>query len=100
MKRIVYTEDGLLSVVTPGLLEGETEEQALNRVLAESPQGSIVLEAEDLPSDRLYRDAWKIENGSVAIDLDRAKEIHATRVDGREAEIAAAQSIEELKVIV
>ena len=72
-KIIIYQDtDGSTCVVhpAPGI--------ALKTVIATSvPDGAEyeVLEDAQLPQDRYFRDAWKLENGEVAIDIEAAKEV-------------------------
>jgi hypothetical protein len=51
--------------------------------------GALVLGSDFIPSDRTFRNAWKLEGGLVIVDLNAAKEIcHTKRREVRAAEFA------------
>ena len=84
MKRIIYhNETGGVSIIIPT----ESVELALKDV----PEGvpyEIVDEA-DIPSDRYFRNAWKMGDCCVEHDLDKCKEIgHDRRRQQRAEEFA------------
>jgi hypothetical protein len=86
--RLVYTnESGGLSIVHPAPLahlkmipefREMTQEAYEAHVIERSiPQGVKfeILEAEALPQDRTFRNAWRKDKKNISIDLDAAKEI-------------------------
>ena len=119
MRRIVYREDGGVSVITPApksKREDETEAEWLKRVFGKAtPEGSeyedIDTKTNPLP-DRRFRNAWKkgLKN-AVEVSLSKAKdqvlsEVRAerdkelTQTDGlmaRANEIGTQAEIDELK---
>jgi len=85
MKKIIYTRpDGGLSVVHPvintiGEAEGFTESDALARALAKLPADAInpqVVDADAIPADRTFRNAWAADGKNLTTDMDKAREIH------------------------
>ncbi len=68
---IIYQDTDGLAVIHPA--EGITMEQ----LVATVPAGAsyIALPADQLPEDRYFRDAWKLEDGELVIDVEAAKEI-------------------------
>jgi hypothetical protein len=72
-KIIIYQDlDGSTCIVhpAPGV--------ALNKVIASAvPEGveHKVIEDDQLPQDRYFRDAWKLDAGAIAIDIEAAKEV-------------------------
>lgn len=80
--RIIYENpNGVAAVVIP------SGEASLEEVIAKAvPPGTPydVVSVEDIPSDRFFRSAWVINDGSIEHDLDKCKEIgHAIRRENR-----------------
>jgi hypothetical protein len=71
MEIIIYQDQDGLAVIHPA--PGTTMEQLVEYVPAGAPYAAMLLE--DLPEDRYFRDAWKLEAGQLAIDIEGAKEI-------------------------
>lgn len=95
---IVYTrpEDGGVSVVYP------TGETTLETVLEQVPEGALnvrVTDAQNIPSDRTYRNAWTDQNPGeqVDVDLEKAKQIHMDRIREARNEKLLALDTEQMK---
>lgn len=63
----------------------ETDEEFASRIAAKDvPQGTsaVTVEATSLPSDRHFRNAWKLDVavGSVGIDMPKARDIHREKL--------------------
>jgi hypothetical protein len=73
MKRIIYqNSEGGVSVIIP------TGELPIEEVAAKDvPEGVAyeIVEDDAIPSDRTFRNAWTKGNGTVDVDLTKAKEI-------------------------
>lgn len=72
MKIIFEKEDGGVGVITP------SDQYELEEVISKDvPEGAsfLVVESDDLPKSRNYRNAWKYKNG-VEIDIEIAKKEH------------------------
>jgi hypothetical protein len=68
--RIIFqTESGGVAVIVP---TGSVE-LALKDVPAGAPY--VIINADDIPSDRYFRDAWVADGAAVAVDLGKAKDI-------------------------
>ena len=89
MRKIIYLRpDGGLSVVHPvintfGEAPGFTENDALQRALAKLPVNAInpqVVEANAIPTDRTFRNAWKVSGAGIAVDMPKAREIHRVKL--------------------
>lgn len=92
-QRIVYVrpEDGGISVIIPA--PGVTLEQAATAV----PQGLTykVMNAEDLPADRTFRNAWcDCPINGVAVDVPKAKSIAHDKRRAKRAEEFAPLDIQ------
>ena len=80
--KIIYTNtDGTVSIITPSpeaLLKMTIEQIALK----DTPSGLSyeLIEDSEIPTDRLFRNAWIQNSASIETDLPKAKEItHASR---------------------
>ena len=77
--RIAYKDvDGNVSVVIPTpnfIANGGTMAQFLEQPL---PEGAIfeVLHKDNIPTDRYFRNAWKLDGNKVDIDRAKAEKIH------------------------
>lgn len=73
MRRILYNEDGTVSVIHPApksKRSGETEQQWLKRVFDKATPSGINYEdvpKENIPIDRTFRQAWTGEKGKGII---------------------------------
>lgn len=83
MRKIIFTrQDGGLSVVVPVInthpaREDITEEQAEQRAWGDLPEDAINPRFVDsVPEDRSFRNAWTDDGKAVAVDMDKAVEIH------------------------
>ena len=96
MKIIYQNESGGVSVIHP------TGELSIEEVAAKDvPEGVAyeIVEDDAIPSDRTFRAAWVYADGSIEIDLDRAKAIgHDLRRANRNAEFAPHDRVISLKI--
>jgi hypothetical protein len=63
-QRIIYpTDNGGVSIVIP------TGELPIEEVLAKDcPADAIIVDADSLPTDRTFRDAWELVNGQIVVN--------------------------------
>jgi hypothetical protein len=85
-QRIIYqNEDGTVAVIMPANC-GMTIEQIAKKDVPAGKEYKIVAESE-VPSDRMFRDAWEYVDGKISVNLTKAKEIsHVMRRSFRAAE--------------
>lgn len=90
MKRIVYTRqsDGGVSVVVPSpkfIAKFTDEDAAIADLLAHDvPSNAIdvkVVDETEVPSDREFRAAWKLNAGSIEVDIVKARAVQAARIE-------------------
>lgn len=103
MRRIVYTRpDGGISVVHPvfntrGEAEDFTEADAEQRAWDKLPPDAIYpqwVNAEDIPVDRTFRNAWAVSGKAVTHDMERVKHFaHDMRRAKRSEEFAPLDEI-------
>jgi hypothetical protein len=48
----------------------------------------------DIPTDRTFRNAWKLDGETVGIDMAKAREIHKTRIREARAPMLASLDVE------
>jgi hypothetical protein len=85
MKKIVYSRpDGGVSVVTPALNlhsdPPDTEDDAVARAMKRLPEDAIaprVVDANEIPADRTFRNAWKAD---LTVDMAKARAIHRNKL--------------------
>lgn len=84
---IVYTRpDGELSICNPG--DGRLVLDTLKRDI---PPDASLMDASELPADRLFRGAWIMQGGFVIVDMSKARGIHRQRLrEAREPLLRAA----------
>jgi hypothetical protein len=70
-QRIVYQNDnGSVSIVIP------TSELSIEAILAKDcPEGAIIVDADSLPSDRTFRDAWELVEGQIVVNETKKQAI-------------------------
>ena len=86
---IIFTNDnGGVSVCIP------TGEIPIETVQAkDTPSGSVIVNASDLPTDNDYFNAWELSNGVVSVSLAKAKEITKKRLRIEREPLMIAQDI-------
>lgn len=88
MKRIIYTDSaGRLCIVTPAYNDrirpdDDTDEALLARCMARLPADAVNprITEEDMPADRMFRDAWVDTGGAVDVDMAKARALHMARI--------------------
>jgi len=79
-QRILYTnDDGTISVIVPAV--------SVELALKDVPEGVEyrIVDVADLPTDRTFRDAWVLDETTVAIDAAKQAVIQ-TKLDAMENE--------------
>jgi hypothetical protein len=72
-----------------------TGELSIESVLAKDcPSGAIIVDDATLPqADNDFFDAWELANGSVTVNLDKAKEMTKTRLRAEREPLLQAQDV-------
>jgi hypothetical protein len=86
---IIFTNDnGGVSVCIP------TGEISIEAVQAkDTPKGSLIVNASDLPTDNDFFDAWELADGKVTVSLAKATEITKKRLRSEREPLLAAQDV-------
>jgi len=87
---IIFTNDnGGVSVCTP---TGELDIQAVKA--KDTPSTSIIIQDTELPqADNDFFDAWELSNGTVSVNLTKAKALTKARLRFEREPLLAAQDI-------
>jgi len=91
MKIICHKNNGEGLIKSPVIMISASSDEHVDDLISSTPQElePCVLNAEDLPSDRVFFMAWELSNGKVTIDLTKAKSIgHDIRRAMREIEFS------------
>lgn len=110
--------DGGVSVTKPGYddplrPEDDTDAALLERVIARSVLGRVdsngdpicqdgiyhIVSDSDIPQDRTFREAWLCSNGSIKIDMAKARAIHLDRIRTARDEKLAALDVPWMKAV-
>lgn len=94
---IAYTRgDGGITVLTPNIHPGETEAQAAARVLATDvpldASDAVVIDKARMPQNRRWRDAWRVADGKIVVDLDEAKKIRVAELEREQSVLIEANA--------
>jgi hypothetical protein len=98
-KRIICTNpDGSVAIIIPAKNTKLSIEEIARK---DAPAGSstLIVEKEEIPSDRSYRNAWNFDGVSKKIghDMAKAKEIHKEKLRALRAPKLAALDVEYQK---
>ena len=87
---IIFTNDnGGVSVCVP---TGELDIQAVKA--KDTPSTSIIVQDSELPqADNDFFDAWELSNGTVSVNLTKAKELTKIRLRREREPLLAAQDV-------
>ena len=87
---IIFTnENGGVSVCVP---TGELDIQAVKA--KDTPSNSIIVQDSELPSaDNDFFDAWELSNGTVSVNLTKAKAMTKTRLRREREPLLAVQDV-------
>lgn len=98
-KKIIYTNsDGSVSVLVPILSSGLTIEEILAKDIPAGVSYALVTD-DDIPSDRTFRDAWKMDGKRIVIDMISARKIKQTEIRNRREPLMAALDIQYMRAI-
>jgi len=90
MQVIIFTNDnGGVSVCVP---TGELDIQAVKA--KDTPSHSIIVQDSELPqADNDFFDAWELSNGTVSVNLTKAKDLTKKRLRMEREPLLAAQDV-------
>jgi hypothetical protein len=85
---IIYELNGQVAVCIP------TGELSIAEVLDKNcPVGAIIVDANSLPTDNNFFDAWELVNGAVIVSLLKAKELTKNRLRTEREPLLQAQDV-------
>jgi len=81
----------------------ETEAEFIARITAkdvpETATDVVVVDEADLPTDRVFRDAWRITGGAVTVDMPTAREIYRTQLRQIRVPLLAALDVAFIRTL-
>lgn len=98
-KRIIYeNSEGGVSVVvpSPNALKQMTIEEIAAKDVPEGLNYKII-DADKIPTDRYFRDAWKANEKSVTVDINKARKVKMDRIRALRNEKLKELDIETMK---
>ena len=97
-KVVVYCESDSVSIVYPAPNTGLTFEEIIQRSVPQGIKYTIVSKSE-IPTNRLYRDAWIFQNEKIKIDVEKAKEIQKNNIRSVRDKIFKDKDIEYMRAL-
>ena len=98
MAKIIYTNDnGNVVVVTPVSTELTVDEIAAKDVPA-GKSYSIVEDAQ-VPTDRSFRDAWALSDGSIQVEMTKAKDLMRDKIREVRKDLLAAEDVAFMRAV-
>jgi hypothetical protein len=98
-KRIIFTQDnGVVAVIVPADECGLTIQQIADKDVPKGKPYSIV-DVDQVPTDRYFRNAWKHDSGVISVDMPKAVEIQKEKLRAERAPLLAALDAEYMKAL-
>ena len=104
MKRIIYSNyDNKVSVIAPSPNFGGSMDDLIKSIRSVNPDLEniefFIVDEADIPSDRTFRDAWRINAGSIDHDIETAKTIWRNKWREARAPLLEKLDIDMLRAI-
>jgi hypothetical protein len=104
MKRIIYSNyDNKVSVIAPSPNFGGSMDDLIKSIRSVNPDFEniefFIVDEADIPSDRTFRDAWRINAGSIDHDIETAKTIWRNKWREARAKLLEKLDIDMLRAI-
>ena len=98
MAKIIYTNDnGNMVVITPVSTELTVEEIAAKDVPA--GKSYTIVEDSQVPTDRSFRDAWALSDGSIQVDMTKAKDLMRDKIREVRKDLLASEDVEFMRAV-
>lgn len=78
-RRAIYEKDGKVFVMIPSPNTKRTFEEILAKSIPDGADFSVV-QVDEIPSDRTFRDAWIKNIDKIQVDMPKARVIHMDRI--------------------
>lgn len=104
MKRIIYSNyDNKVSVIAPSPNFSGSMDDLIKSIRSVNPDLEniefFIVDEADIPSDRTFRDAWRINAGSIDHDIETAKTIWRNKWREARAPLLEKLDIDMLRAI-
>ena len=98
MAKIIYTNDnGNMVVITPVSTELTVEEIAAKDVPA--GKSYTIVEDSQVPTDRSFRDAWALSDGSIQVEMTKAKDLMRDKIREVRKDLLASEDVEFMRAV-
>lgn len=96
--RIIYeTETGISTIVPSGEL---SIEEVFDKDVPEQYKSTAkIVEDSEVPDDRTFRNAWKLDKGKIVEDVSKAKEIHKEKLRAERKPLLEEQDVLYMKAL-
>ena len=98
MAKIIYTNDnGNVVVVTPVSTELTVDEIAAKDVPA--GKSYTIVEDAQVPTDRSFRDAWALSDGSIQVEMTKAKDLMRDKIREVRKDLLASEDVTFMRAV-
>lgn len=98
MAKIIYTNDnGNVVVITPVSTELTVEEVAAKDVPA--GKSYTIVEDAQVPTDRSFRDAWALSDGSIQVEMTKAKDLMRDKIREARKDLLSAEDVTFMRAV-
>jgi|TARA_S200002703_G_scaffold104832_1_gene90958 hypothetical protein len=98
MAKIIYTNDnGNMVVITPVSTELTVEEIAAKDVPA--GKSYTIVEDSQVPTDRSFRDAWALSDGSIQVEMTKAKDLMRDKIREVRKDLLASEDVTFMRAV-
>lgn len=94
----IERKDGCVSIMK--LIDGDNPHSEIAKWNA-NDQAEVVsvhpIEETDIPADRTFRGAWKLNAGKVVVDMPKARDLHRSKLRGLRTPVLSSLDVEYQK---
>jgi len=96
--RIIYETETGISIIVPS---GELSiEKVFDKDVPEQYKSTAkIVEDSEVPADRTFRNAWKLDHGKIVEDVSKAKEIHKEKLRAERKPLLEEQDVLYMKAL-
>lgn len=91
-KRVLFEHGGAVHVLIPVMTVGLTLQQIAEKGVPPAT-AYITVDAENVPTDRIYRNAWALDAGIIKVNAEKAREISLERTRSKRHELLQLEDI-------
>jgi hypothetical protein len=97
---IVYkNEDGSISVVHPSPNTKKSLAEIAAQAVPVGAKSVTIIDSEELPKDKYFRNAWELKNKKITHNMDKAKEIQKDKLRALRNPLLAKLDVEYIRAL-